>query len=51
MGKGPNPWWPLIFLTHCSGGLYFAYETAGALAPELRMYSLYINTLNKYFTL
>lgn len=31
-----NPWWPLLFLTHSLAGLYFAYETAGALAPDLQ---------------
>lgn len=31
-----NPWWPLILLAHACAGLYFAYETAGALAPDLQ---------------
>lgn len=31
-----NPIWPLIFLTHSCAGLFFAYETPGSLAPDLK---------------
>jgi hypothetical protein len=35
MKETRNPAWPLIFLTHATAGLFFAYETAGALGPDL----------------